>query len=681
MKSLSALPAEIIGLIVDFPDASYIVIQLWQCGDRILNRKLSQGVTLVDLKCHPLANCTVPLVISELQSLRHLSLCSHSYLVNETHCWPPIIRSWSNSLESLSITSRTASTCFNNINSLDPTKTITSTYSRGTSSSIELETLFPRLHTLAVASTGKIGFLTPDLFAALPSSLTHLEAYIKLEYSDTTTSYLSKLPTGLLRLAGRIEPSGLNDPDLLATVFRFDVAHAPKGLQVLEGNHPATMQELETSLYETWLPKSLLEVEWTSASGCFYWSPSLARTMPPHLQTLKLSQFDVALFVDTNWVEELPRTLTALDIFANDPIDLVSHLRFLPPSLTDLYLQIRNEDGMEQSKVFGDWSSISGVDCWPSKLTSLALYNFWIEPSETIHLPATLTSLDLTISTSIETTSDTQEKPLIDLSKFPPNLTSLTLEWTPKVELLPSIAESKLQSCILGFQGDDWKLLADQFESFPDSLTDLKMDHIGIEYPVIGITLAHHAHLSAIIVESIHIDWFEFLPRVLQQLEVSHLHGILESPLMADGQLFKHLPSTLRWLTLCRSYDDDSTDFVLPAQRLHHLPHIHHLCLDCTSDMSSSILRDLPRQLRVLQINVKNWNEDDLPYLPPTLKGLFVPEVTPLLAKYMPLASLSHLHIDGNKEVKTIARQRVREAYTVPWRVIMDDNEDEDDDE
>ena len=50
MKSLADLSADVIAQILDYADTSYLVIDLWKCGNAILNTKLAQSVATVSLK-------------------------------------------------------------------------------------------------------------------------------------------------------------------------------------------------------------------------------------------------------------------------------------------------------------------------------------------------------------------------------------------------------------------------------------------------------------------------------------------------------------------------------------------------------------------------------------------------------------------------------------------------------
>lgn len=190
MTLISSLPPFLIDQIIGTASTSYVVIKLWLCGDQNFNEKLSKGVTFIDLKSHPLSACEFPRIVSQLQSLRHLSLSTHQGLRDCYSNWPEVVRTFPNTLESLSLSFEDAGECVWNLDSKDPyhpirNPAVETTFSRGKSSAIEFETLFPRLRTLTLASLGSSDIVSGELFSApsiisdLPSSphQAHLQRY------------------------------------------------------------------------------------------------------------------------------------------------------------------------------------------------------------------------------------------------------------------------------------------------------------------------------------------------------------------------------------------------------------------------------------------------------------------------------------------------------------------------
>lgn len=672
MQVISDLPPHVIDQIIGNPDSSFVVIRLWLCGDKIFNDKLSKGVTLIDLKSHPLSTSTVPRIISQLRSLRHIKLYSSSGLVKEVKEWPGIMRSLPNTLESLAIHSYSdCGYCL--LNWSEYTRFNYINYPRGESDVIELETLFPCLHTLTLASTEHATpSYGPSLFPALPTSLTRLEAAIELYYDSPSSSYLSQLPPNIVHMTGPI--SWTRDDDLSEDEFfetiRRDFANAPPSLETFK---PGTSQpwakeeDVSSSFAECWLPKSILEVDYTDYS-CPHWSPSLARTLPQNLHTLSLGDINMDSFDDThtNWIADLPRSLTKLFSYApHSGIDFVRYAQYLPPKLADLTLVAESE---ESRGISGDWSTLpignSAVSFWPSTLTSLTLTNFWIEPSEIANLPGMITSLVLSVSTTIEV-EDGEPLPSFETSQFPPNLTYLRLEWTSNLNLVISAKKLvHLKSCRLTLKDEELydEISVAQLSNLPSSLRFLHLHNLGIESPLQDDLVLPLPNLRRL--EARHIDYemFELLPRSLIYLDVIYLYNISESPLLAEGHLFKHLPPSLKYLLVKGKSEDLPKDFELAAQRFDHLPALLSLCLACTPNMSSKMLRAIPRSILVLKLSISELNEDDLPYLPPRLYHLFIPKMTPALAKCMSLRSLASLNKEVSDEIVSIAKNRVRQA-------------------
>ena len=575
---------------------------------------------------------------------------------------------------------------------------IETNYARGTSSFIELETLFPRLHTLKLGTTSddSIEYVDADIFAALPPSLKRLEAPIELRYSSAIRSYFSVLPPQIVHLTGPIswkdEDHPLGEHYNLRAV-RLDCELAPQTLETFPTRkwQPWATAD-DSSSFECWLPKSLLEIDWTFETGPD-WTPRLAHTMPPNLHTLARGNFNHELLAMnyTNWVADLPSTLTKLKIVAaTKPIDFASYGRFLPPSLTKLkfYSVMKSNRGSIMGGMFGDWKTISGADYWPSNLTNLNLDNFWIEACVIPHLPQSLKKLNVMVAKiyplSAMPTAEVQD--VLDTSQLPPNLTFLQLRWAPSMQIKLALAQFPLEYCRLRFK--DLELpLASNIQALPASLTTLKVDY-DLDMPTPGLTLRHFLPLTSLSIRYAHIDWFEFLPPALRTFEVVALYGVYGSSLVASGQLFKHLPSSLTKLHLWHGWRDplDSpNDTAIPAQRFDHLPHLRDVLLWLLPHVSSSIVRNLPLTLQRLKANIKTWNEDDLPYLPPCLKVLSAQlNIPPQLAAWMPLATLAQIKprdIHNSKLPWKIACRRVREASEVPWRRFDEMEEDEEDNE
>ena len=667
MFVISDFPPSVIDQIVGVQDTSYVVIKLWLCGNLNLNDKLSNGLTCLNLECHPLGDCRFPRLVSQLTSLRHLHIGSQANLVETEYDWPEIMRSLPSTLESLSIASDDAEGCIWNWEHFeDMSYKRETTYTRGESHAIEFETLFPRLHTLKLQPSGD--HVSADLIPALPASLTHLDAPIALHHGwDGEDDYfslpaLSKLPPNIVRLDGEISWKWWE-----AEAFEHmkdDFANAPPSLQTIEfasGLAWKRYYDDEDADTDCWLPKSLVEVDW-SKEDCPPWTPTLARTMPSQLHTLLLRDIDLGSFdnTHTNWVAELPRSLTSLTVAPSidpEPTDFARYGHFLPPNLTDLTLFNPDED---LSGMFGAISRLS-------KLTSLSLMN-WIEPSEIANLPRTLETLELCVSSDIPQSG--QERPSLLTSTLPPNLTSLDLSWDKTVAINIALTNFKsLHTVTLKHAASNRIPLAATriFGQLPASLTTLNLCEIGILAPEEGKSLSDDLGLpnltSLEVVYIYSVDFFKHLPRCLRTLDIGFIRQVSESPLLADGQLYKDLPPTLTRLRADFNLGRDFKSPSIPAQSLYHLPLLKHLYIGSTPKMPSSILRTLPRLLTHLQIDITDWNEDDLPYLPPQLHVCHLENITRKVVKCMSLRSLGCLDQEEvSRKVWKLAQSRVLQA-------------------
>lgn len=674
MQVISDLPPFVIDQILGSNDVSYLAVKLWLCGDKNLQDKLAKGLTLLELTCHPFGSFLVPQMVTELRALRRFSIFTadkDGMSNNSVEDWPKLMRSLPNTLESLGVHSYFP--FYENLDKND--NPIVTTYPRGASSAIELETLFPRLHTLILTAREEI---TSDLFPALPSSLTHLGAVVVLKY-HSETKHFSRLPPGLQHLKGLVtwdlDPSSrfsMTNSDEAIDTIRLDCLNAPPTLQTLTTGANlrwAKDDELLSSSYDCWLPRSLLEIDW-SLSECPRWSPTLARTVPPNLTSLKLGDIDVDSFGETytNWVADLPRTLTKLYVevpFDSQTNDFVDYGRFLPVGLTDLTLVM---EGHITERLYGDWSTINGIDYWPSKLTRLNLSELWMEPSDLVMLPTTLKILLLSIS------SDRNYIPTLHTNQLPSSLTVLHIHWTDMViNALTFTALTSLKECSLKTSGEMIECEDIPFDRFPASLVSLTLEGLlTLESPQDDQKVSELPNLRTLVLEYGDCNLFEHLPRGLTKFSVDGgLSGLEEAPFLPTGELFKDLPSSLTHLTLNGLGQDG---FPLPPQDFDHLTSLTDLGISIIPSVSSGMLRKLPRKLKSLVLNIEELDEKDLPFLPPGLTACNIGTMTPEIVKSMTLASLASLKKhkgeeeddeddDGlDEEFQDIARERVLQA-------------------
>ena len=658
MVSLCDLPPFVIDQVIGTRDTSYVVIKLWLCGNRQLHSKLSTGLTFLELQGHPLGTFCFPKLIKHLQSLRMFSIFCSGPLIRTGESPTSLIESLPPTLERLELFDDDAPKLIWNHG-------IVTQYPRGPSESIDLETLFPRLRTLILCS--EIQFITSDVFPALPSSLVDLYMRVRLSSSDTVL--MSALPPNLQKMPMRITwVFDGADENASFEAIRHNFSSAPPSLQTMKlapyGLPWGTQKHIETCSYEFMLPKSLLEVDYGTDSDGPFWCPSLARSMPSMLQSLSLCNINASSFRDTNWIAELPLSLTNLAIRRTRPdlrtqLPFTPYVRFLPPGLIELSLHSYNH----QEDEFGDWSTISKTD-WPSTLQLLLVSGIMLKPHELSAIPTTLQTLVIEIDTMSVSNDDLKVE-------LPSGLTDLSLIWnTPNIDFAASLAQLPLKKCTLTYGSSSLARIFDWHKIFPSTLESLTLDSVALVTLPNNDTIVNLPRLASFSVYSLNYRWFKFLPRSLRSLKVELLetHDSDEYELdeseneslgQLEEQLFTHLPPSLTELAVedVPFYESD-----LQPQDLEHLQSLTSLQVD--TFVSSKQLRKLPRSLKHLKLSFEHLDLDDLQYLPDRLESFMDTDSTDMIDR-LPLACLAQMEFES-EESEEFACNRVLHASKHP---------------
>lgn len=345
---LSSLPAEVVGQILTGAN----VLQLWKCGDTVMNKKIALGVVRVRLEAITWMKCNFPPLIFELRSLRQLHISSTHELVAHPSEWPSIIKSLPQSLEDVYLNAPLTQFAFINF---EGNQVKTTQYERGVSRFVDIGALLPRLRTLEFAHGDHV-FELGDL-AALPNTLTALRALATTEVAPS----VSPLPSSLRRLSCNIacKPS-IEFWSPLSNLESFEVRTWPGGTAA-------------------WLPRSLTHLRYEEGyKALLTWTQKLARSFPPHLKNLHLSRFDLHSFVDTNWIAELPRYLTSFSLDTSDTYSSFTiPVASLPRTLESLKVSHWLRTNLEATSFF----ELQGTSAeakranWPSSITSLSMPN------------------------------------------------------------------------------------------------------------------------------------------------------------------------------------------------------------------------------------------------------------------------------------------------------------------
>lgn len=586
----SRFPPEILNQILGTYSTSWLVIPLWLCGDRALQRKLAFGLTYVDLHAYDGgASFPFPRLLLQLRALRHLSVeCSTFKLSNPTE-WLDIIPSLPKSLETL-IINADGSCPFLNV-SRDPGAPgcITSQYERGSSHWIDLNALFPRLTRLGART------IDANDLAGLPPSLTSYAGPLWLNYVNSTHNFASCLPQALKLIEGVVK------------------------VNCLPG--------ASTALYDDWLHAPLLE----RAKVASYDLVHCQRALPPALLRCKLVNHelrDVDLQAEPeslymyrvihersyipNYVAKFPRTLTHLTFDAMGDTLHGFSIAELPRTLNKFTMWIEIA-GLRQQ-----WESEmqkSKPDFWPPML-EVFIYHSNVNSYDLVAFPQTLRRLEVYMHQEVA----------IVASRFPPLLTQLTLELSHEGVLQGLFPPHITNLMIKAINSKSLTLEREVFERFPTPLRSLTLGTSFPDQRDLGATPpAIPFALTKLELNRWRVDWFGALPRTLLDLRISDLQGTLLSETLQSGALFEGLPASLVSLALfLRPIDDDGVAneelrllHACPSQRLASLlPRLRTLSLDGMPNFDPSFIREFPQSLREVVAPLTGLNAEDASFLP-----------------------------------------------------------------
>ena len=409
--SLTIFPPEILGLILDSAENSYLVIALWNAGDKILQSKVSKCMTVLEIRdSNPKSKSRFPKLISCLSNLCKLSIDRDiGRLADSAASLYACLLQLPPSITDLTVSSELAPSAF--LNHAADESIIKSTYPRGTSELYDWSTIMPSLESLKIADYSCNTSIEFADFAGLPATLKRLhlptfprsQAYMMqslpqsitdldmdLNFAWTSANAQFCLP-GLTRLslisvpAVWIDalPRHLTSLDLFCATSTAELAALPSTQTELTGIRDLSVTELEENVIL--LPNlTRLHVPLTD------WLAENINVISPKITSLKLHQGDEeANPFDPSW---LPRNITELELDAicnNEPLSIDPGL---PESLTSL-------------KVTSDPNCSIGFD-----LSCLA------------NLPTSITNLDLAIMNEYNSLEDIED------IKWPPRLQSLTLD-------------------------------------------------------------------------------------------------------------------------------------------------------------------------------------------------------------------------------------------------------------
>lgn len=573
--SLNELPSELLDQIL-WSERSFLVVELWKCGDKLLNHRLANGgctqVSLADDRVY--SKSRYPTMLRELRQLRSLnirrprgSLMGPKLLFRELQLLTPL-------LESLTLESNDAVSSLLNYGKPLP-KTphlwplVSTQYLRGTSNFWDLQSFFPRLQTLGVfEGSFTAANYAGDDFAGLPSTLTSFKAptaRIGGDYCRLTClpEHLQELEAASSNSENRVLlPPSLTNILLHPTLHCpniADMAALPRGLTgtiEIDSPVPDTLHHLPPTITKLCIEDGYLS------------SPTLQGQWPPHLTEISISQH--ILFRST-WTAStlriLPRTLKILDLGAE----------------------------------FNDWKGVrddlaAGKECWPPRLSELSIC-FHDDTAETYE--DKFFSLMPRTATTVRCRMFGQYYPEpINLQLLPTGLRSLVVQF----RFCPT--------------PPDWVA----YQPLPRSLTVLELGGVS------KFISPHPLPETLKILALNHSAERDFIP---EQLIWPSQWALAEISLCCrlSAQFLSSLPPSLERLTFRGYALDESREKLTKAdldaleRSLHHLKMLRSLCIS-VDELPGAVTAALPRSLRELRLKIKDLSDADIANLPKQLRSI-----------------------------------------------------------
>lgn len=588
MFELGRLPPEILRLILNDPICSFMVIQLWKCGNKIFNHRLATGgCTEVVLKDH-VANSTsrFPKMLRSLRELRSLSISRPYSPLMPTNILIEEVRALSPTLEKLELLLDAALPIFlQEPKTYSSTRWIMTSYARGQSRFWNIATTFPNLKSFSLVDCSRRAIQEGDL-AALPAGITEL----------TVGCEASKIMSRLREFFTSLPPS------LTKVNLPLPLPVNTAELSLL----PASVTDLRLDALSLILNRPEEERDPTTSTYHF----NLSKLLHPALSRLSIGSIDHASFPSelSSWSATLPRNLTELVI--SNPSNIsrpIAHFKVsdLPRTLKVLcyaypcfWNSIEVSEHLDRETVLRLWPPSLQVLELPELDNKSGLTN----PEKLSILPASLTKL--TISASIF--------PTFDLTGLlPPKL--VYLNWSDTCDTQSPTSTSSLK----GLTTKDLKTLITTYIS-SDRLSELSSNLTHLTLHKSSLTIFSNLSylppsLTSLEVGEANWSHFALVPSQIRSFTCRVLSG-------AVVNAFGDLPKGLTSLIIGKSWAP-------PPQLFHHLPRqLALLHIETEPHVEASVLGYLPRSLTSLEItlndstvhNIKSMPHEKLVHFKPT---------------------------------------------------------------
>ena len=485
MKSLSELPEEILSLIFA-GNSSFLVIDIWKCGDVVMNYKLTRCIYTITLKDR--RSCSTsrwPKCLTAFTRLRSLSLCKAGPAVSASMTLMAEILKLPPTLECLELD--TYNEFWQIPRSCETEKRAAERINYASylalMSSLNGKTPFPRLNQALLSEPS----LRPPLSPLLPMLLSNV-TILTGDLQIHRLADFSQLET--VKGSVTIE-SGITPPPLLKHIDRVTVKAAD---------------------YHEWTSRGITSNS-LGLGGIL--TADLALVLPATLTSLKLEYVDEASIKPSYaiWTEILPRTLEAIHFGARLLLNDL-HISKLPRSITSLSGSVKyvSEDAMNGIVMdlpnLKEWSTSPPqhpliINKLPPSVTEFSM-NFPTESSSDfpLKLPEQLKSFNpvhwpLPFPTSLSTLKHLEScyGPISPqhLQSLPSSITRIYFndrDWTDRdFETLFTISGTHLTSLVsLSIEG--WH--AAHLDTLPQTITILGLYSLkGMDMKLISFQFAH----------------------------------------------------------------------------------------------------------------------------------------------------------------------------------------------
>lgn len=616
------LPHVLLAQILAEESASYAVVNLWKCGNWLLNHRLANGGcdTVILLDRNWTSTSRWPMMLTELNCLRSLRIVRDGYIM-PVDLLSLELRKLAPTLESLELDCYGADTGLLNFaehaSCLSPPYQLTHT-PRGDSRLWNIGEIYPKLQHLRVWEPNKMGsncFEISDL-VVLPPNLVSLAMNACFKEGDLSIlpRYMESLTTGISDCA-----------------FNGDVSLLPPYLTWLDG---FSCDEGDIEALAAY-PRTI-----TNCESFFGWSvfePEMAAALPPCLKSLECcDSFATDEFEASGvhpWPLALPQTLTKLHL-STIPGEVVLNkcqIACLPRTLLELW------------NVQVDWESLDNAmdegkriaEYWPSSLRTLQFLEGFVSIDNCDRLRMLPHQLERLLSLEVETGFNFTRP-------FPPFLRELELIGTDVVlcTALPDSLE------YIKCRGDfDFHHVG----PFPETLSNAEILLSPGRCPVwqrFNFEMLPQ-ELSSLTVTCCSTSCLGELPRGITWLTIIDLMG------QPSPETFSRLPPNLSYLCIGQMRYDRSTcctnmAFAALPKSLQSLRITHAV-------LPGSTLRYLPRNIRDIGLKFASLSAEDLQGMPTSQLRTFtpyelteIPEIEPDVARYWPETPLtvSNMNVD-----------------------------------